>query len=318
MSCRLACCLLLLFCLAPAQADSSQDIRTTYVQLDAAYSRRDVPAVAAFLAPGFVRHTWNSVLSTAQYEAELKDSFDGMASVTATTQIETLAVRGDTADAFVSRRINLTFPKPLPEIPPPYITIKVTQEHWNKSDGQWRMTAMDDPPLLQTLCLLADRDQKARFRSVADPKNKLMSKQVAQIDTADRARIKQIIQRYGWPGYDLVGTDGDGDAWLLVQHSDNDKAFQKHCLLLIEAAVKSGQSKPSNFAYLTDRVLCSEHKPQIYGTQFTFKQDTQGNFIPQPIADPAHVDQRRASVNLCPLAVYAAQVKQMYKSEAKP
>ncbi len=322
MSRRTACRLLALFvlCFMPAQvrADDTHDIRTAYVQLDAAYSRRDVSAVAAFLASGFHRVKWNAILTPAEFQAELKDSFDGTASVTAATNIQKLAVRGDTADALVSRHVDFTLPKPLPGLPPPYFTIKVTQEHWQRIQGQWRMTAMDDTPLVQTLCLFNARDQEIRSLYFSDRKTPFIGVQMSQVDAADRARTKQIIHQYGWPGYDLVGTEGDGDAWLLVQHSDNDKAFQKRCLPLIAAAVKHGQSNPKNYAYLTDRILCGEHKPQMYGTQFTFKQDTQGNFIPRPIADPAHVDQRRAAVGLEPLADYAVQVKQMYRSEAKP
>ena len=311
MSCRIAYRLLLLsvFCLLPvvACADSSQDIRAAYVQLDAAYSRRDIPAITAFLAPSFTRREWNAVLSPAQYEAELKDSFDGTASVKATTKIQTLAVQRDTADALVSRRIDLTYLKPVPEQPPPYFAIKVTQEHWRRILGQWYLTAMDDTPLYETLCVLNERDQGIRRQYFADRKNPFTGVQMSQVDAADQVRLKQIIRQDGWPGFDLVGTDGTNITWEIVQHSDNDSAFQKKCLPLIEAAVKRGQEMPSDAAYLTDRILLGEHKPQIYGTQWRV-----------PIADPAHVDERRAAVGLIPLAVYEAQLQQIYQPKAKP
>ncbi len=304
MFCRLACCLL--FCITPVWADSSQDLRAAYVQLDAAYSRRDVPAVMAILAPGFACHTWNSALNTARYEAGLKDEFDSVASVTVTTKIQTLAVQGDVADALVSRRVDLTYMKPIPELPPPYFLISVTQEHWQRIQGQWRMTVMDDTPLYETLCLLNARDQGIRRQFFAGRKDPFTGAQMSQVDSADRTRLKQIIRQYGWPGFDLVGTQGDSDAFLIVQHSDNDQAFQKRCLPLIEAAIKHGQAMPSDAAYLTDRILMHEHKPQLYGTQWHV-----------PIADLAHVDQRRASVGLCSLAVYEAQLKQLYQPNVK-
>lgn len=301
--------LLTVLCLPPAlaKADAPQDIRAAYVQLDTAYSRRDIPAVMAFLAPGFACRTWNSTLNTARYEAGLKDEFDSAASIIATTKIETLTVQNDTAEALVSRRVDLTYVKPIPELPPLYFTIGITQEQWQRIDGQWRMTEVDDPPLLQTLCLMADRDQGIRRRYFLGRKDAAVGAQMRQVDAADRARLKQIIRQYGWPGYDLVGTEGDNDAWLIVQHSDEDKAFQKRCLPLLKTAVKRGQSNPSGLAYLTDRILSGEHKPQIYGTQWHI-----------PIAEPTHVDERRAAVGLGPLAVYQAQLKQVYQPSAKP
>ena len=306
---------------ASAQADSpgsARQIRAAYTRLDAAYSRRDVPAILAFLAPHFERVTWNAMLAPAQFEAKIKDDFDGPASASAVTRLESLTVHGDTADAVAVRRVDYTFTKPLPELLPPYFHVSVTQEAWQKTNGVWRMTKIADTPLVQTLDLLNFRDQTIRFRHIADPKNKALDAQEAQVDAADQVRLKQIIRQYGWPGFDLAGTDGDEATWEIVQHSDNDKAFQKRCLPLIQAAVKRGQSSPSNFAYLTDRILIGEHKPQIYGTQMTFKRDAQGHFIPRPIVDPAHVDERRASVGLGPLAAYEAQFQQLYQSEAKP
>ncbi len=311
MSCRSACCLIALFVLcllpAPARADSSQDIRSAYVQLDAAYSRRDVPAIVATLAPGFKRVKWNAVQTTAQFQSELKDIFDDTASATAITRLKSLDIHGDTADAIVIRRLDWTYPQPVLLQPPPYFRIWVMREEWRNVQGKWRMTEMGDTPLVQTLSLLNSRDQSLRLLPAAEWKKPAIIAQMEQIDTADRARVKQIIGQYGWPGFDLVGTDGEEDAFFIVQHSDDDKVFQKHCLPLIVAAVKRGQALPSDSAYLTDRICFGEHKPQIYGTQWNV-----------PISDPAHVDARRASVGLAPLAIYEVQLKQIYGPRKMP
>lgn len=57
------------------------------------------------------------------------------------------------------------------------------------------------------------------------------------IDHANTARMKEIIAQYGWPGYSLVGEDGEHTVWLLVQHIDRDLPFPKQCLELLTAAV---------------------------------------------------------------------------------
>lgn len=290
-----------------AAPPASQGVRAAYARLDAAYDRRDVPGIMALLAPGFVRRERNAVLTATQEAAELKDSFDGTVSVRATSQIQSLRVHGDGAEAAIARRVEFALPEPMPLLLPPYFAVKVTRERWRRTQGQWRMTDMEDTPLSQTLSLLDERDQGIRRRLIADSKNPALAAQMSQVDAADRARLKQIIRQGGWPGFDLAGTDGEADAFIIVQHSDEDRAFQERCLPLIQAAVGRGQAMPSDVAYLTDRLRVNAGQPQVYGTQ--------GD---APTEDAAQVDQRRASVGLGPLAEYRRQLKQIYKPTPKP
>ena len=67
-----------------------------------------------------------------------------------------------------------------------------------------------------------------------------------------------------------------------------------------------------DLAYLTDRVLLAEGKKQIYGSQF---QQKDGKLLPSPIEDEANVDKRRKEVGLNPLAEYAKQLAETYKSK---
>lgn len=66
-------------------------------------------------------------------------------------------------------------------------------------------------------------------------------------------------------------------------------------------AAPPGEVSPSHVAYLTDRVLVNERKPQRYGTQFW---TVNGELEPRPIEDEANVDQRRAEVGLEPMDAY--------------
>jgi hypothetical protein len=117
--------------------------------------------------------------------------------------------------------------------------------------------------------------------------------------------LKQVIADVGWPGIALVGEDGASAAWLLAQHADRDPAFQRRCLdLLVEAAAR-GEASWMHVAYLTDRVLLAEGKPQEYGTQATGRD---GRYVARDLRDPAGVDERRAQAGLGPLAEYLAQM----------
>lgn len=69
---------------------------------------------------------------------------------------------------------------------------------------------------------------------------------------------------------------------------------------------------PRRLRSLTDRALRARHKPQRYGTQYDIDQATPAAMKPQPTEDPAHVDQRRASMDLMPRADYECVLRVTY------
>jgi hypothetical protein len=129
-----------------------------------------------------------------------------------------------------------------------------------------------------------------------------------EIDRRNTARMKEIVDRYGWPGFALVGKDGEQAAWLLVQHADRDHAFQKRCLVLVTEAVRGGQAAAEHLAYLTDRVRVAEKRKQVYGTQFHY---VGSRLEPEPIEDESHVDSRRQAMGLPSMAQYRAMMEKM-------
>jgi hypothetical protein len=150
------------------------------------------------------------------------------------------------------------------------------------------------------LLWMAMKDQTAR-RAVINGKSFK-----ERVDERHTRTMKQIVTRYGWPGERLVGLLGAQAAWLLVQHADHDRPFQKRCLPLLKAAVTNNDAQPQHLAYLTDRVCVGEGRPQIYGTQ-----------LEHPIADPEHVDERRAAVGLSSLAEYLESSRPMLEQFRK-
>jgi hypothetical protein len=134
------------------------------------------------------------------------------------------------------------------------------------------------------------------------------------IDRKNTVRMKEIIKKHGWPGKSLVGDDGAHAAWLLVQHADEDREFQKRCLTLLERAVQAKQASGIDLAYLTDRVLVAENKKQVYGTQF---RSVDGKLEPNPIEDEKNVDRRRKEVGLPSMDEYRKMMAEMYKPKKK-
>jgi hypothetical protein len=152
-------------------------------------------------------------------------------------------------------------------------------------------------------------DQAARAQAVTAGFAAADVERVQEIDRKNTARLHEIVARRGWPGNSIACEDGAHAAWLLVQHADHDRAFQRECLILLERAIKAGEASPTDLAYLTDRLLVAEGKPQLYGTQF---QTAGGAPAPHPIADEADVDRRRAEVGLGPLEAYREEIRKLY------
>lgn len=125
-------------------------------------------------------------------------------------------------------------------------------------------------------------------------------------DSARTERLREILDEYGWPTFELVGEDGEDAAWAIAQHSDLDPEFQRYALELLRVAVDASQGSPGNLAYLEDRINVAAGENQNYGTQVGCGDD--GPQPATPINDPDAVDDRRVAAGLAPLADYLAEM----------
>jgi hypothetical protein len=126
-------------------------------------------------------------------------------------------------------------------------------------------------------------------------------KKLSEIEANHNLRLKEIISAYGWPGLSLVGLTGTTSFWLLVQHQDNDLEFQKQCLELLDGAVQKQDDQLQHFAYLLDRVRKNENLPQVYGTQWEFKD---GKWLLYPVEEPENLNLRRLEAGLNSIEEY--------------
>ena len=161
---------------------------------------------------------------------------------------------------------------------------------------------------------MGEKDQEVRREALTDPGDATQRGTLRLVDRQNTEELRAIIKQYGWPGRSLVGQRGANTAWLIVQHADHDRAFQKQCLKLMVAA-PAGEVAPEDMAFLTDRVLLAEGKKQRYGTQF---KKVGGHYVPQPLEDEANVDVRRKKLGLSTLAEYARQLGDVYGSPVAP
>lgn len=144
---------------------------------------------------------------------------------------------------------------------------------------------------------MAGTDQLYRGRSAGAELTADEWQQQTAIDAANMRRLAQIIDAHGWPGLRFAGA-ATQTAFLVLQHAD--QASQHKYLPLLRDAVKRSDAAGSHLAMLEDRVRIADGKPQLYGSQVSTHP---ARF--SPIEDEAHVDQRRRSIGLEPLADYA-------------
>ena len=175
-----------------------------------------------------------------------------------------------------------------------------------------KRNAAQKPELRDELVRMVEEDQAARRAAgAAGFQDAAANERMKAVDVKNTTRMKEIIAQNGWPTKALVGERASRGAFLLVQHADLDPAFQRQCLPMLEKAVAAGEGSPQDLAFLTDRVLVAEGKPQRYGSQF---HNVDGKLALRPIEDEANVDARRAAVGLEPLAEYIARMQRMVRS----
>jgi hypothetical protein len=159
------------------------------------------------------------------------------------------------------------------------------------------------PQLRDELMAMRERDQKHRLPGQRD------ERLTAQADAANQSRLRAIVKEFGWPTLPMVGLKASQGAWLIVQHADNDLAFQQATLALITPLSEQGLVPKAHVAYLHDRVS----KPQRFGTQGACVG--KGKWEPREIADAALVEERRKSMGLEPLAEYVKMASEFLCSK---
>jgi hypothetical protein len=133
------------------------------------------------------------------------------------------------------------------------------------------------------------------------------------IANEQQSMLRKILARCGWTfGRSAWGDEAEA-AWYIVQHGD-DLAFQRSQLGHLQQLIDTFPGIPrKKLAYLEDRVLIGEGKPQRYGSQLEW---VEGKLVPLPISDPADVDQRRASMGLGTMESYLVDATAKWKAMA--
>lgn len=141
----------------------------------------------------------------------------------------------------------------------------------------------------EDLAQMVELDQKLRSGDVID------WDEVEKVDTKHTQRVKEMVENIGFLGISKVGKEGSHNAWLLVQHTP-DSEFMKMYLQMMEEQ-DEGEYDKVNHAYLKDRVLLNDGKPQLYGTQLVNDKVT-GKPVLYEVEDRENLNKRREEIGL--------------------
>jgi len=188
---------------------------------------------------------------------------------------------------------------------------KINDKNTNKDQEKLFHVSNYHHPLLDRLREMYKEDQESCFQwiNAEEDKKDEYSNLIMNIRRKHNHELKEIIQQYGWPTYESIGTEGSEALWLLVQHQDEDVEFQKLCLGLLKSRVEQGQASYKNYAYLLDRTRMNEKLPQIYGTQWG---GNKGEIAPYQVENIGQLDERRSQAGLCSLSEYKELLKKAY------
>jgi hypothetical protein len=173
-----------------------------------------------------------------------------------------------------------------------------------------------DTALRVELLKMLDADQKARMECVkgtADEQMKCLVEILEKIDKPNTARLREIFKQDGFPSQKAVGKEGVQAFMILLQHTSDEDLRQK-CLKPIAKAFKRREIPPQDYANFVDRLLVHQNKPQIYGSNFDFKD---GKLVMSEVKDRKGLDRRRRKIGLPPIEEYAKMLKELYNLEVE-
>lgn len=174
------------------------------------------------------------------------------------------------------------------------------------------------PGLRDRLIDRMEIDQKARravmdsiARSVDGRPNAELVNDMRDVNTINKRWLSDYLADHPWPSITEVGKDGAHAAWIIVQHADQDRVFQRECLTRMRNMYDTTPREINvvDLAYLTDRVRVATGKPQLYGTQVMIRD---GQFKPVEIEKPEELDVRRESLGLQSMDDYLFALRQNY------
>lgn len=170
---------------------------------------------------------------------------------------------------------------------------------------------IENPELQLELLKIYVDDQAARGNIMEDViskynlnKAEISDEDGVTVDGKNRQKLKAIFKDYGFPTKAMVGKEAMHGIFLMIQHSDGDKEWQKSQLPNIEQAVKNGDMNGQSYAYLYDRIKINQGEEQRFGTQFSNVDHLSKTAVLAETENLEELDIRRMELGMMPIEMY--------------
>ncbi|MCU0347116.1 MAG: hypothetical protein MUC59_09230 [Saprospiraceae bacterium] len=177
--------------------------------------------------------------------------------------------------------------------------------------AEYGVEKVENKALQLELITMFVNDQYARGNMMHDlvttyqiDTTKLLQSGGMYVDEQNRNRLKEIIAEHGFPTRSMVGTDAMRGIFIITQHADGDKEWQKSQLINIENAVKLGDMDGQNYAYLYDRIKMNSGEKQLYGTQVSKVDRANKTVLLADTEDMDNLNKRRWEIGMMPIEIY--------------
>jgi hypothetical protein len=177
---------------------------------------------------------------------------------------------------------------------PPWKLVRVSDSEKPTVAANWDVTGYSK----EILALQSELNQMVEKDQAVRKEVPILQSKMKQVDDGNYPEILRIYEQYKWPLISVVGRSAAHNYWLLVQHQDLE--FQRRVLPDLQRAVEAGEASKVDYAYLYDRVMFFQGKPQHWGTQGDCKN---GRAVLAPVDDPAGLEQRRKDLHLMPVSI---------------
>jgi hypothetical protein len=161
----------------------------------------------------------------------------------------------------------------------------------------------------------AIRDTVVQLMQARKPADAALIARMNMVDSTNLEWLKATVAEFGWPGHSMVGREASHYTFLIAQHAVQDTAFQATVLGLMEHGIGKNEVDGQDLALLADRVAIQRGELQRFGTQARM-ENRRTMFL--PILDSAGVNDRRASIGLPTLEVYARFLDSLYNGQGRP
>lgn len=177
---------------------------------------------------------------------------------------------------------------------PPWSLVRVSDSEKSSVATNWDITGYSKEilALQSSLNEMVEKDQAVR-KEVP-----ILQSRMKQVDDGNYPELLNIYEHYKWPLISVVGRTAAHNYWLLVQHQEPE--FQRRVLPDMQRAVEADEASKVDYAYLYDRVMFLQGKPQHWGTQGDCKN---GKAVLAPVDDTAELEQRRRELHLTPVSI---------------